>query len=625
MSLDFDKVNAKRYESDIFWTSYADLYTMMSAVFLLLYVTASLRAGTSAVQNQMETKRLKAEAADLKEQNKVYNTLKDDYLEKSASEEEQKVYKELMKKLTLLQDDARKEKEDLRQQALENEKKEMALNKYQQIVRNIINANMLAKSGMKTRDEVIATKKQKIASLDQELVEKKQTIAQDEQTLAQQADVLKQQDQEIKEKKEQLSQRSAEVESLKTQVAEKKQIIADNSAKIDSLNTTLADQIAELKETQKREKTSKKAMQEQIAALEQETQGKIAALEQKNDETENSLKGVASALSNAKGQLAEAQGALGKSNAEKDKLAGELEATKGRLQGEIAGLKDAFGKEMAGKEKAFKDALAKEKLSGDERAAKEKAFADAAAKRAKELGDQIGGLEGKIKEADQKLAEAAGAEKKYKNYIASLEKEKDDLSEDLKKSRAQLRDQKALAKAIGDAFKNAGIPAKVDPNSGDVTINFDEYFDTGHAELKPGMKTSLKRLIPIYSASLFKDPKIAEKLAAIDIVGFASPTYKGKFVDPESLASEDREAVTYNLDLSYNRAKSIFNYIFDTRTMTYKHQRDLLPIVKVTGRSYLHEAVKGLDAESGVSVKQFCAKYDCNKEQKVVIKFHLKD
>ena len=38
--------------------------------------------------------------------------------------------------------------------------------------------------------------------------------------------------------------------------------------------------------------------------------------------------------------------------------------------------------------------------------------------------------------------------------------------------------------------------------------------------------------------------------------------------------------MNYNLDLSFARARSIFNYVFDTDKITFKHQRDLLPIVK---------------------------------------------
>ena len=111
----------------------------------------------------------------------------------------------------------------------------------------------------------------------------------------------------------------------------------------------------------------------------------------------------------------------------------------------------------------------------------------------------------------------------------------------------------------------------------------------------------------------------------MEIIGFSSPTYKGRYVDPQSLQDQDRAAVSYNLDLSYNRAKSIFSYMFDKKSMTYQHQKDLLPLVKVTGRSFLAEEVKGRDIASGLAIKDYCAKYNCEKSQKVIIRFNLKD
>src|SRR5690606_2806687 len=104
-----------------------------------------------------------------------------------------------------------------------------------------------------------------------------------------------------------------------------------------------------------------------------------------------------------------------------------------------------------------------------------------------------------------------------------------------------------------------------------------------------------------------------------------SPTYRGKYVDPQSLSQDDRTAVNYNLDLSYQRARSIFNQIFDTKKMQYENQKKLLPLVKVTGRSFLSDGVKGKDLKSGMDHKEYCAKYNCKKEQKVIIKFNLRD
>jgi hypothetical protein len=111
----------------------------------------------------------------------------------------------------------------------------------------------------------------------------------------------------------------------------------------------------------------------------------------------------------------------------------------------------------------------------------------------------------------------------------------------------------------------------------------------------------------------------------VEIVGFSSPTYQGKYVDPSSLDEGARAAVNYNLDLSYRRARSIFQYIFNTDSMSFQHQPELLRLIKVTGRSFLSEDLKGRTLEKGLSRRDFCKQYDCLKSQKVLIKFNIKD
>ncbi len=181
-----------------------------------------------------------------------------------------------------------------------------------------------------------------------------------------------------------------------------------------------------------------------------------------------------------------------------------------------------------------------------------------------------------------------------------------------------------LAEQIMRNFAKAGIKASVDGKTGDVTINFEnEYFATGSANLKDGMKSILQKTIPVYAQSLFQDKKIASRISSVEIIGFASPTYKGKFVDPDSLSPETRSAVNYNMDLSYQRAKSIFEHVFDTTKMNFGAQQTLLPLVKVSGRSYL--ASDRLKGRALGSDHDYCKTNDCQKSQKVIIKFNLRD
>ena len=55
------------------------------------------------------------EDEDLKQQIEVYSALKEDYLKTGASAQEQKVYEELLGKIDLLKDEARGEKQKLRE------------------------------------------------------------------------------------------------------------------------------------------------------------------------------------------------------------------------------------------------------------------------------------------------------------------------------------------------------------------------------------------------------------------------------------------------------------------------------------------------------------------------------
>ena len=132
------------------------------------------------------------------------------------------------------------------------------------------------------------------------------------------------------------------------------------------------------------------------------------------------------------------------------------------------------------------------------------------------------------------------------------------------------------------------------------------------------MKKILKKFIPIYAKSLFKDKGIRKKISSVEIIGFASPTYNGKYIDPTSLDPKDRAAINYNLDLSYKRAKSIFNYMFHNDSLKYSYQKTLLSKVKVTGKSYFSEKARNVASDKS------CATKNCKESQRVIIKFNLK-
>lgn len=500
---------------DAMWTSYSDLFLGLSIIFLLLYVAASLRQGTDGIRQFIENKQLVQKNADLQQQIKVYNTLKQDYLKTQASEEEQASYNVLMEKLDLLKEEAKDEKNMLRQKAMDNEKKEVALNQYQQMIRNIINSNMIAKSRIKNRDTL------------------------------------------IDERDEEITVKESEIQDLEKNVAEKRAQIQLGEKKIDTLEDQLDQKLKQLQSSYQAQKLTKKKYEQQQAALRGEFEQKIDSLKQQNQSASQELSKVAQKLQQTSSALQSTQGQLSKAAQEKERLAQD-----------------------------------KERLAQDLESTKAQSE-----RTAKDLKGQLGTL-GKKFQATQA---------------------------DLAKATDRLNAQRNLADKIKKSFGKAGVEADVDAETGDVILSFgDQYFDTGKANLKPQMRKILEQAMPVYSQSLFADAKIADKIQSVEIVGFASPTFKGKFIDPKSLKPEDRQAINYNLDLSYNRARSIFNHVFDKDKMTFDHQERLIPLVKVTGRSFLaHEKDKNYKSSS--KGEDFCRVNDCAKLQRVIIKFTLKD
>lgn len=485
---------------DSMWTSTSDLFLGLSVVFLLLYVSASLKQGTEGFQKQQEYKELTKLNQDLKEQIKVYDSLKKNYLETQASEGEKETYQKLMAQLDLLQDEAQEEKGALMKQAKDLNDKEKALNQYQQIVRNIINSNVLSKSRIKQRDT---------------LIDKKEVV---------------------------IDQQNVELNTLNQQIAQKKREIAESQRIAKNLEQNLGQSMKELQKAYKRQKMTQKKFFAQKQKLQADYNNRLMSLKAASAQAEAQLQSL-----NA--NLQQTQGDLEKANQDLNQASQNINDLKGKYAGALG---------------------------------------------------QANEMSGKYAQANQKVSQ---------------------LSEDLARAQENLNAKKKLANNIKNAFAAKGISAQVDEKSGDVLLSFgEEYFDTGRAILKPGMKKVLERTVPEYSKSLFQNKEVASKISNIEIIGFASPTYKGKFIDPTKLSAEDRGAVNYNLDLSYQRARSIFDHVYSQ--MTFDHKKEMLPLIKVAGRSFLSNKDRNV-ATSGA--EDFCVKNDCSKLQKVIIKFNLKD
>lgn len=554
----FNYNDKKHNDNESFWTSYSDLFLGLSSIFLMLYVVASLRSGTDGMKNIIENKKMRVEVEDLKNQLKTYEQMKENYINSQASRSEVDEYNELMDKLSLLKDEANDEKNKLRDALVENDNKAKALNKYQQIVRNVINSSTLSKVKINNRNEIIT--------------ERDTTI-----------DV---QDQKIEDLNQNISSMNATIKS--------------KEAKISEAQKQLSHKQSELKKLAKMQKISQKVYQDRVKKLQEASQLEIQKLQnqksiaQRNlEQSQKELSGLQADLSQTKSALSNSLGELEKSNEKIGALNNKIGQLGAESQAKIAGMKKAFADQQARDLAGFQEALGRQKNLGAAEIARQKAAFDAA---------------------------AAEKEKNHARNIASIAGQLKDTEDKLEKANAELATRKKIAEEIRNGFKKIGVKADIDMGTGDVVLDFGgAHFDSDSADLKNEMKTVLNKAVPIYAKALFGNEKISKEISAVEVVGFASPTYQGKIIDPNSTSPKDREALKYNMDLSYKRARSIFNYIID-ENLNYAHKNNLVPNLKVSGRSFL-DLMK--TDRSIASVQDYCLKNDCKKSQKVIIKFSM--
>jgi outer membrane protein OmpA-like peptidoglycan-associated protein len=568
MSFDYNK-SKNSHGNDSFWTSYSDLFLGLSAIFLLLYVTSSLRTGTDALKNQVENQKLTMQVQELSNQLKMYESVKNDYMNKEAPKDEQSEYQELLDKLTLLEEVAKDDKTRLAQESLENERKAKALNKYQQMIRNVLNANKVAKSRIISRGDI------------------------------------------IEEQIEEIGQQKENITKLEKDVDQKKNMLEENSRKIAASENALKKSMKDLRLAFQANKMTKKNFELKVKKLKDESLRHISSLKQTNQKYEGQINEGTQKIAELGRALASTQGTLESTKGALESTKGELSQVKNQaadlqkaladsegaargLKGQIGQLQKGFADERARDRAAFLGEMNKLKLGAKERAAREGQFRAAAARKEGELNKKLAGLQGQLQDTEGALA----------------------------KAKEEIDTRRGIASEIQKGFAASGVKADIDMQTGEVVLDFgDAYFESDSAKLKPEMRRVLEKAMPVYSKSLFGNPKVSSKISTVEIIGFASPTYKGRYIDPSSTRPEDREALKYNMDLSYQRANSIFSHLLEDHNPNFRHQKELLSFMKVSGRSFLE--VMNVQDRNVATATEFCRQNDCKKAQKVIIRFSM--
>jgi outer membrane protein OmpA-like peptidoglycan-associated protein len=121
--------------------------------------------------------------------------------------------------------------------------------------------------------------------------------------------------------------------------------------------------------------------------------------------------------------------------------------------------------------------------------------------------------------------------------------------------------------SVEETLKNDNIPVKVDKSSGQVTFGESTMFDVDSDELKPEAKEMLKKFIPKYVETVYKD--YGSNISKIVVEGH----------------TDDIGSYLYNLDLSQRRAYSVTKYMVSDEIGDYKYKTVFTKHIIAVGRS----------------------------------------
>lgn len=605
------------------WTSFSDLFLVLTVVFLLLFVVANLKSGSATLLKNAEIIHAKAEIKELKKELARYENL----VQNGASIEQIKRSREVISRLSLLEDKTDQERVAALNQAKLAEEKIKKLNQYQQIVKDLSDFNLVSAKAINNKDKVISQKEktifQKEKVISQKELEKEKlngqvlqgqreatktnrTIASlkvELDNMAEQQKKWMNKNQAISmEYKQQVVKLNSEnikkIENLKNQNTEKLQtLLSQNTEKLQTL------------QNQNKEKlhTLQSKNTEQLQTLKTETTQKLQTLEQKNK--------IYLA------QLERSKVLLEHKNLQAKQLRDSLLQKRTAFLQRIAKLKLAHQEAVQLERQKLQRTLASVKevnLSLKEEKNRNKEMG----KKSKVYQTELNELNGELSKLQDSVSEG---ESKYQSAKASLAQANAALEKGLSGSDPAAYHEHVLIRKLQENFDKYGMGSSVNGKTGEVTISFGNvYFDTGKAILKPQMKQALEKMMPVYAESLFSDPELSKFISTVDIIGYASPTYKFQDIGPDIKSVKRKAALQYNLDLSYKRARAIFEYVFGNTKLRFKYQDAFLRLVKVSSRSYLEEDnLDFLKKKGAVSSQEFCKRVDCNKSQKAVIKFRI--
>lgn len=180
------------------------------------------------------------------------------------------------------------------------------------------------------------------------------------------------------------------------------------------------------------------------------------------------------------------------------------------------------------------------------------------------LGDQQAALEAAQAQMGEQQAQLSAQKTLFESQQTQLATQQQKLD-------ALVGVRARIIASLGEALKNANVTARVDAQTGSITLDASVLFDVGKSDLKEGGKAVLDQFLPVY-LSVLMDSENAANVAEIIIEGHTD-------TDGTYMA---------NLKLSQERALSVMQYILgDEYTgITGGMKKRLRQISTANGRSF---------------------------------------
>lgn len=653
----------KQADSDSSLVFFSDLFAALSFIFLFLYITATLQNNALGVAESTRTQKMEkkyqkklAQVINTYEtqaqavqpsQNSIINKLPLEnlqYLDKELKKSSQNVYQKVLTKVDAIEkgnlEHIVKRKETIQKEMTaiaQMEKKIEQANSLRNMVDSMLKSKVVA-------DQRIQELETKVAVAQKTIVDKKTIIQEKEQVIIQKQLALKEEEikrkQAIQEKSQQLKKTQKEYNA---KIAEKEEAIRQQKKEaereIAAVQTTLEEKM--LKEISAAKQKTKK-LQNEIRLTQSQYEEKMEKESLESLKRINHLKQKYRAESSELASQLQAEIkrtktkylSLYKQEAQnKNALLAKLETESQKHSEE----KLRYKSQLIAKEQAVLDAETQagkyrqqiklisgriERLEREkDQLSKQKYLTEQEKGKLAEINDQ---LNGEYNNLQNKYSNKASEAKALTGKVAALTGTNKKLRGSYQEATRNKKIRANIARKLSKAFADSKVPAKVDGETGEVIIPFREaFFEFGAAKVTEKLAKTLESVFPSFAGTIFEDATISSKIASLELIGYSSPIYKGVIVYGTKW---EKQALGYNLDLSYQRARAIFRHIFTGNRMKFDHQARMMKLTKVTSVGHNWTTLKQIRTDLPVGDlrgKDLCKVYDCLEWQKVSIRINL--